>query len=112
MTSRNTGAKAELAGRSNTVIESSRQELFDLSMDVHSHPELNYQENYSSSALAGFLEQPDLEVERGVGGVETAIRATIPFAGDTGPTIAVLAEYDALPEIGYGCGHNLIAMAA
>ena len=102
----------ELAGRSNSAIEGSRQALFDISLDVHAHPELNYEEHYSSNALAGFLEERDFRVERGVGGVETAFRATIPGGGGDGPTIAVLAEYDALPEIGHGCGHNLIAMAA
>ena len=102
----------ELAGHSNSAIEASRQALFDISLDVHAHPELNYQEHYSSDALAGFLEKRDFQVERGVGGVETAFRATIPGGGGDGPTIAVLAEYDALPEIGHGCGHNLIAMAA
>ena len=112
MTSQNAGTKDDLAGRSNSVIESSRQALFDLSKDVHAHPELNYEEFYSSNALAGFLEKHDLAVERGIGGVETAFRATIPGGGGDGPTIAVLAEYDALPEIGHGCGHNLIAMAA
>ena len=112
MTNQNAGAKNELAGRSNSAIESSKQALFDLSKDVHAHPELNYQEFYSSDALAGFLEKQNLQVERGVGGVETAFRATIPGGGGDGPTIAVLAEYDALPEIGHGCGHNLIAMAA
>ena len=101
-----------LAGRSNSAIEASRQALFDLSLDVHAHPELNYQEHYSSNALAGFLEEREFQVERGIGGVETAFRATIPGGGGDGPTIAVLAEYDALPEIGHGCGHNLIAMAA
>ena len=111
MTNQNAGAKDELTGRSNSAIESSRQALFDLSKDVHAHPELNYQEHYSSNALAGFLEKHNLAVERGIGGVETAFRATIP-GGGKGPTIAVLAEYDALPEIGHGCGHNLIAMAA
>ena len=105
-------AREELAGRSNSAIEASRQALFDISLDVHAHPELNYQEHYSSDALAGFLEERDFQVERGVGGVETAFRATIPGGGGDGPTIAVLAEYDALPEIGHGCGHNLIAMAA
>ena len=112
MTSQNAGTKDDLAGRSNSVIESSRQALFDLSKDVHAHPELNYEEFYSSNALAGFLEKHDLSVERGIGDVETAFRATIPGGGGDGPTIAVLAEYDALPEIGHGCGHNLIAMAA
>ena len=112
MLNQNAGAKNELADRSNSAIEASKQELFDLSKDVHAHPELNYEEYYSSDALAGFLESNGLAVERGIGGVETAFRATIPGGGGGGPTIAVLAEYDALPEIGHGCGHNLIAMAA
>ena len=97
MTNRNPGTKDDLADRSNSAIEGSRQALFDLSLDVHSHPELNYQEYYSSNALARFLEERGLRVERGVGGVETAFRAAIPGGGGEGPTIAVLAEYDALP---------------
>ena len=112
MTNQPGPAKDDLATRSNSTIENSRRELFDLSLDVHAHPELNYQEYYSSNALAGFLESRGLPVERGIGGVETAFRATIPGGGGEGPTVAVLAEYDALPEIGHGCGHNLIAMAA
>ena len=112
MSKQSARAGEELAGRSNSAIEGSRQALFDISLDVHAHPELNYEEHYSSDALAGFLEERDFRVERGVGGVETAFRATIPGGGGDGPTIAVLAEYDALPEIGHGCGHNLIAMAA
>ena len=102
----------EFAARSNSAIDASREALIDLSKDIHSHPELNYQEHYSSGALAAFLESRDFQVERGVGGLETAFRATIPGGAGEGPTIAVLAEYDALPEIGHGCGHNLIAMAA
>ena len=112
MTSQHGVAKEELSNRSNSAIEASKQALFDLSKDVHAHPELNYEEYYSSDALAGFLESNGLAVERGIGGVETAFRAIISGGGGGGPTIAVLAEYDALPEIGHGCGHNLIAMAA
>ena len=112
MTSQNAAPKDALAASSNSTIEASKQELFDLSKDVHAHPELNYEEYYSSNALAGFLEKHNLNVERGIGGVETAFKATIPGGAGEGPTIAVLAEYDALPEIGHGCGHNLIAMAA
>ena len=112
MTLQNSPPKDALASASNSAIESSKTDLFDLSRDVHAHPELNYEEYYSSNALAGFLEQRDFRVERGIGGVETAFRATIPGGAGNGPTIAVLAEYDALPEIGHGCGHNLIAMAA
>ncbi len=112
MTNQSAAAKDQLAVRSNSAIEASKQGLFELSKDVHAHPELNYQEFYSSNALAGFLEKHGLSVERGIGGVETAFRAVISGGGGGGPTIAVLAEYDALPEIGHGCGHNLIAMAA
>ena len=112
MTRQNVEPKGELATTSNSAIETSRQALFDLSKDVHAHPELNYQEHYSSNALAEFLEKHNLPVERGIGGVDTAFRAVIPGGGGEGPTVAVLAEYDALPEIGHGCGHNLIAMAA
>ena len=112
MTLQNNPPKADLASASNSTIENSKQALFDLSKDVHAHPELNYEEFYSSNALATFLEGHDLPVERGIGGIETAFRATIPGGAGDGPTIAVLAEYDALPEIGHGCGHNLIAMAA
>ncbi len=112
MTLQDNSPKANLAATSNSVIETSKQALFDLSKDVHAHPELNYEEFYSSNALATFLERNDLPVERGIGGIETAFRATIPGGAGAGPTIAVLAEYDALPEIGHGCGHNLIAMAA
>ncbi len=112
MSSQDPITKSNLSERSNTVIESAKQSLFNLSKDVHAHPELNYEEVYSSDALAGFLEKHDLKVERGIGGIETAFRAVIPGGGGDGPTIAVLAEYDALPEIGHGCGHNLIAMAA
>ena len=112
MASQNALTKDDLSARSNSAIEASKQALFDLSKDVHAHPELNYEEYYSSDALAGFLEKHELTVERGIGGIDTAFRATIPGGGGEGPTIAVLAEYDALPEIGHGCGHNLIAMAA
>ena len=112
MTSQPARDREEIAARSDAAIEESRQALLDLSKDIHSHPELNYQEHYSSGALADFLQSRDFQVERGVGGLETAFRAAIPGAAGEGPTIAVLAEYDALPEIGHGCGHNLIAMAA
>ena len=112
MTQQQTPTKDRLADASNGAIDTSKQALFDLSKDVHAHPELNYEEFYSANALAQFLEKNDLSVERGVGGVETAFRATIAGGAGGGPTVAVLAEYDALPEIGHGCGHNLIAMAA
>ena len=88
-----------------------RQELVDISLDIHAHPELNYQEHHAAAVLADALERHGFQVERGIGGVETAFRAVMPGGDGDGPTVALLAEYDALPGIGHGCGHNLIAMS-
>jgi amidohydrolase len=88
-----------------------QQELVDISLNIHAHPELNYQEFHAAQVLADALERHGFQVERGVGGVETAFRATLQGSSPDGPTVALLAEYDALPGIGHGCGHNLIAMS-
>jgi amidohydrolase len=93
------------------AVDALHQELVDLSLDIHAHPELNYQEYHAARVLADTLEQHGFQVERGVGGVETAFRAIMPGGNGDGPTVALLAEYDALPGIGHGCGHNLIAMS-
>jgi amidohydrolase len=58
------------------------------------------------------LERHGFAVERGVGGLATAFRATAIGGAGVGPTLAILAEYDALPGLGHGCGHNLLGMAA
>ena len=82
-------------------------ELETLSTQIHDHPELGYQEVRAAGWLTGFLEGKGFSVERGVGGIETAFRATLERG--PGPTVAVLCEYDALPGIGHACGHNVIA---
>jgi amidohydrolase len=83
-------------------------ELEALSRKIHDHPELGYQEVQAAGWLAAFLEAKGFRVERGVGGVPTAFRATVEGAGP-GPTVAIMCEYDALPGIGHACGHNIIA---
>ena len=93
------------------AIENLRDELVETSLDIHAHPELNYQEHHAAALLADSLERHGFQVERGIGGVETAFRGTIIGGGGDGPTVALLAEYDALPDIGHGCGHNLIAIS-
>ncbi len=82
-------------------------ELEALSRQIHDHPELAYEEVKACGWLSDFLAKQGYKVERGVGGVETAFRATIETG--EGPTIAILCEYDALPGIGHACGHNVIA---
>src|SRR5262245_35264931 len=85
-------------------------ELEALSHRIHDHPELCFKEEKAHAWLADFLDQHGARVERGVGGLPTAFRATIPGTAP-GPTIAILCEYDALPGIGHACGHNVIATA-
>ncbi len=83
--------------------------LIDLSRKIHAHPELGFEEVRASAWLAAAFERAGFEVERDVFGMPTAFVAR---AG-TGPLhLALCAEYDALPEIGHACGHNLIGAMA
>ena len=83
--------------------------LVSLSRDIHGHPELAYQERHALGAIADFVERAGHHVERGIGGLETAFRARV--GPVDGQAVALLAEYDALPDVGHGCGHNLIAIS-
>jgi amidohydrolase len=76
---------------------------------IWENPEIGLQERKASALLADTLSRHGLNVERGIAGLETAFRSDF---GSTGPRIAILAEYDALPGIGHGCGHNIIATSA
>jgi amidohydrolase len=100
--------REELRGRVAAAIEEHTSEIVDAAGQIHAHPEIGYREHFASRLLTEALARHGFEVEYPVGGVETAFRATR-RGGGAGPTIAVLAEYDALPGIGHGCGHNLIA---
>jgi amidohydrolase len=90
-------------------VESQRQQLIQLSLNIHDNPELGFKEEKASAWLASYLEDSGFHVERGIAGLATAFRATY---GQGSPRIALLAEYDALPKIGHGCGHNIIAASA
>src|SRR5688572_26433200 len=83
--------------------------LVDLSHRIHAHPELAFDEVQSSAWCADVLDSAGLAVERGVCDLPTAFVAT---AGSGPLTLAICAEYDALPGIGHACGHNVIAAAA
>jgi amidohydrolase len=84
--------------------------LRDVSSKIHASPELRFEEHKAVAWLAEAIEGAGLTVERGLGGLPTAFRARVGRGG--GPRVAVLAEYDALPQIGHACGHNLIAGGA
>jgi len=89
------------------IIEGIKDELIQLSEYIYRNPELGYEEFKSSRAHIDLLKKHNFHVIEGYLGMETAFRAE--YKGEKeGPTIAYLAEYDALPEIGHGCGHNLL----
>ncbi len=91
------------------VIDDYREKVVALSHQIHEHPEPLFQERFAARLLADAAGEMGLKVETGVGGLETAFRAE--FGASDGPAVAILAEYDALPN-GHSCGHNLIAGAA
>jgi amidohydrolase len=84
------------------------RELLDLSHAVHAHPELGFEEHHAASSVATLLDGLGIDVEVGAYSLETAFTA---IAGEGRPRVAILAEYDALPGIGHGCGHNVICAA-
>jgi amidohydrolase len=91
------------------AVELQRRQLIQLSLSIHDNPELGFEEEKASAWLTGYLEGCGFQVERGIAGLATAFRATY---GQGSPRIALLAEYDALPGIGHGCGHNIIGVSA
>ncbi|HSR33876.1 MAG TPA: M20 family metallopeptidase [Anaerolineae bacterium] len=101
----------ELKGRLVAEIDARRDELIQMADRIHAHPEVAFREFASAALLCSRLEEEGFVVERGVAGLETAFVATLRGQGD-GPTVALLAEYDALPGLGHACGHNLIGTAA
>ncbi len=82
-------------------------QLVDASHDIHAHPEIAFGERYAHDRLVDLLADAGLAVTGGAYGIPTAFTARI---GDgPGPCVAILCEYDALPDVGHACGHNIIA---
>src|SRR5260370_857868 len=93
-----------------TRIDALRPELERVGRDIHANPEVGYEERQAVAWLAELLKKHGFSVEVGVADTPTAFVAT--RRNGTGPTVAFLAEYDALRGLGHGCGHNLIATAS
>ena len=85
------------------------KELVDLSHWIHAHPETAWQEFESSAKVANVLRDHGFDVVEQVSGLPTAFRAEF-GTGDL--TVALCAEYDALPGLGHACGHNIIASSS
>ena len=99
----------KLKARVTAKVEALREELIELSLRIHAHPELAFQEEQASAWLADYLEGHGFRVVRGICDLPTAFRAE---RGEGAPRVALLAEYDALAAIGHGCGHNIIGTAS
>lgn len=97
-----------LKQRVESYVDGIAAELVAASRAIHARPELAYEERYACARLADLIEAHGVPVERGAYGVETAFVAR---AGTRGPNVVVCCEYDALPGIGHGCGHNVIGTA-
>jgi amidohydrolase len=97
-----------LRERVKEAIANEREHLIEVAETIRTNPELGYEERMASQLLADQLREAGFEVEKPYKGIETAFRATRKGGAGDGPTVAILAEYDALAGIGHGCGHNLI----
>jgi amidohydrolase len=95
-----------LAATIDRCVDSCASDLLSLSRRIHANPELRFAEHRASQWIAELLVGRGHATERTVAGMDTALRARV---GRGRPSVAILAEYDALPEIGHACGHNLIA---
>lgn len=91
------------------IAEGLRKKVTDLSDDIFRNPELGLEEERTSAKMREVLKEAGFSVESGIAGMKTAFRAAI---GTGSPVIALLAEMDALPGIGHGCGHNIAGMAS
>jgi amidohydrolase len=94
------------------AVERRSAELIEAANWIHAHPEIGHQEVEASKRLSNMLEQAGIPVEMGTAGMATAFKAELPGGRAARPRVAILAEYDALPGLGHGCGHNLIGTSA
>ncbi|EPQ0972098.1 M20 family metallopeptidase [Citrobacter farmeri] len=104
-------SSSELRDRLEISIQQHRDEYVAIAKDIHAHPETGNNEYYASGLLTTLLEKHGFAVTVNVAGHETAFCA-VKESGKPGPTIAYLAEYDALIDIGHACGHNLIGVTS
>ena len=95
--------------RSTEAFAAVESDLRSISGWMYEHPELGYEEFESSARLASYLGDHGFSVDYPARGLDTAFEATV---GAEGPRVVICCEYDALPDVGHACGHNIIATAA
>jgi len=101
---------SDVKARAAAAVDAASGELLDLSHRIHKNPEPAFEEHLAAGWVAEAVERHGYAVERPVGSLKTAVRGRlIGGKGPNGPRIGILAEYDALPGLGHGCGHNTMA---
>lgn len=103
------GVGSDLAGEVVGRLHAILNDLVALSHSIHAHPEVGFNEHHAVSAAVETVQRHGNEIELGAFGLETSFRARV---GANRPRVAIIAEYDALPGIGHGCGHNIICASA
>ena len=91
-----------------TALDALAPEARELALRIHANPEVGFQERQAVEWVSAALSRHGYHVEVGVAGLPTAIRARARGAFE-GPTVGLIAEYDALAGLGHACGHNLMA---
>ncbi|KAG9292579.1 hypothetical protein G9A89_006950 [Geosiphon pyriformis] len=109
----NKNQKSQFAPMVEKAIDEISEELREISLKIHSKPEIGGEEHFAHDILANYLKRKGFSVTQHAYGLETAFRAEFVYDGlsGNGRTISFNSEYDALPEIGHACGHNLIAIS-
>jgi amidohydrolase len=103
-------ASRELKARAAAAVEAARSEILALSARIHANPEPAFEEHRAAAWCAEAIARHGYAVELPAGRLATAVRGRLSGGrGPNGPRIGVLAEYDALPGLGHGCGHNTMA---
>ena len=100
----------ELKDQLSAYIQTHRGDLLEVSHQIHSQPELAFEEHKACAILTDAISDLGHAASKGSFGLETAFDALT--VNNPGPQVDILAEYDALPGIGHACGHNLIATSA
>ncbi len=106
-----TAESLETKEQAKKLAEDLSGEMFELCRALHNDPELSLEETRACRRLTEALSREGFRIEAGVADLPTSFVATTE-GKEPGPCVAILAEYDALPEVGHGCGHNLVAASA
>ena len=88
-----------------------KDDLEDISLYIHSNPELQFDEYKAQKILTDYLEANGFQVKKGIANLDTSFEAVYD-SGIPGKDIAFMAEYDALKGLGHACGHNIIGTSS